>query len=75
MYLEEDGHNVLNGISQLFRQNHVFGIPTPVPGVATSPRVQISGSGIISHENLDFVTKRDFELQMSDLKTVLRNSS
>ena len=52
-------------------EEHVFRggswIPTPVPGVATAPSVQVSDSGIASHENFDFVTKRDFQLQMSNL--------
>ena len=38
--------------------------------MATSPSVQVSDSGIASHENLDFVTKRDFQLQVSNLQTV-----
>ena len=38
--------------------------------MATSPSVQVSDSGFTSHEILDLVTKRDFQLQMSNLQTV-----
>ena len=75
MNLEKDGHNVLTENSQISEQNHVIGIPAPFLGVATAPSVHVSDSGIASQENLDFVTKWDFQLQMSNLQTVFRNSN
>ena len=65
MNLGEDGRNVLTEISQFCGKSHVVEIPTPVPGVPASPSMQVSDSGIASHENLDFVTKQVFQLQMS----------
>ena len=69
MSLEEDGRNVLTENSQAseLNQNGV-GIPTLDPGVAASHSVQVSDTGIASHEHLEFVMKRDFELQMSNLQ-------
>ena len=37
--------------------------------------MQVSDSGFAGDENLDFVTKRDFQLQMSNLQTVLQFQS
>ena len=58
MSLEEDGRNALteNNQASKLNQNGV-GIPMPDPGVAASPSVQVSDTGIASHENLEFVTK------------------
>ena len=75
MDLEKDGHNVLTENSQISEQNHVIGIPAPFLGVATAPSVHVSDYGIASQENLDFVTKWDFQLQMFNLQTVFRNSN
>ena len=61
---------MLTEYSQIYEQiRNGVGIPTPDPGVATSPSVQVSDTGIASHENLDFVTRQDFQLQMSNLQT------
>ena len=49
LVLGEDGRNVWLTLAIFFQQNHVFEIPTPVPGVATFPRVQVFESGIASH--------------------------